>query len=680
MTLPHDKPLRILIVEDRPDDAELLLMELQRGGLNVLSQRVETETDMRNALNQQNWDVILCDHALPRFGSKAALNLVKELNIDIPFIIVSGVMGEEHVVEAMRAGCHDYLTKGHLTRLAPAVEREMREAKSRRARRETERQLSQTTNTLNHILSSATAYAIAALDMDLRVIHVNPAAATLLRCDAETILGQTFYELPIGRLLSAEQLDAIAAAAIEKGKWEREFEWPNHDHNERVIHATVMPMKDEADTCIGYSVFAEDITNRKRSEVKHRELETELQHAQKLESLGVMAGGIAHDFNNLLTVIRGNIDLLALALPSDQNLLEPIENIRTATDHAADMTRNLLAFSRPNRPETRVIGANNIIRQTYNLLYRVLPASIEFTTDCDARVGHISADEAQLQQVLVNLCVNARDAMNNSGKLVIQTRLMTTESLPELIRQKLQSDDRKGLADTYVRFRVSDTGVGMDNKTLKQIFDPFFTTKAKDLGTGLGLSIVYRIIESHGGVVDVSSRLNEGTHFDLFLPMVAPEADITDQPAPTNASEHGHVLVIENEELIANLLKTILETHGHSTTVVHNAEEADKLVRSENATFDLAIIEYHLPDSEGLQCLTRLRARQPKLKAILLSGLAVDQNNMTEPNTRFIRKPFTADTISQATTEALQTKPARARPIGKIADDNPVEHHLPDHD
>lgn len=638
------KPLSILIVEDSPDDADLLLLELRRAGMQVRSQRVDTGPAMRAAMQADRYDLILCDHTMPAFDSQGALAIARELGEDIPFIIVSGTLGEEYAVAAMRAGCHDYIIKGNLKRLAPAVERELREAEVRRARHRAEKDLQHTTNILNNILASASEFAIVAIDLENRVIHCNPAAELLLGARADDVIGHPVEETTILRTITSENLTDILETVNEHGKWVCECQSSNPSGT-RHLRSIVMPMRDETGTGIGCILFASDVTAQKEAERQQRQLEAELQQAQKLESLGVMAGGIAHDFNNLLSIIRGNIELLAMSIGHAPAGRVAIDNIQTATEHATALTRGLQAFSRPSRKETRIVDANTIVQEAYNLVHRVLPHGIQFERLPDPAPCPISADSVQIQQVLINLCVNARDAMAGSGRLTIETRRVSDEDLTLSAREKL--DGRQ-----FVRIRVTDTGCGMSPEVLARVFDPFFTTKPKDMGTGLGLAMVYRIVQAHHGAVEVVSAPAQGTRFDVLLPMQEQTAAAPAPPSPPRQLAPARVIVAVGQEMIAGLLQTLLEKRGCPPFICRSGKDALEIAATGAQTVALAIIGHDLPDMTGIDCLRRLQEAHPETKGILLAG-ANDPLNSDRPSIQIIREPCTVDTIVERAREML---------------------------
>ncbi|MEP0842677.1 MAG: response regulator, partial [Phycisphaerae bacterium] len=305
----------------------------------------------------------------------------------------------------------------------------------------------------------------------------------------------------------------------------------------------------------------------------------------------------------------------------------------------------LLALTRPTRPQIKVLDVNRLSEEIHRFLRRVLPATIDFQLDLEPRPATLAGDPGQMQQVLINLCLNARDAMPAGGILRIQTRVVGRADLPAHVKPTAE-------ADRFVRVRVSDNGSGMDADTLRQIFDPFFTTKSKDRGTGLGLAIVYKIVEVHKGAIDVASRPDEGTQFDIYFPFVERVEDPPVETAPAGGQEQ--VLIVDDEEMIASLMRTLLEGRGYRVQVAHRPEQAVALACEPGRKLDLAVVDFQLPDSTGDQCLAELRKTHPGLRAILVTGDTSALPEMNDPRTRVLSKPFTANALTDAVRELLR--------------------------
>ena len=510
-------------------------------------------------------------------------------------------------------------------------------------RKRTENELRQRENLLNRVFEILPV-GLWFADKDGKLLRSNPAA--------RRIWGEPSPEEPIDhslsrarRLPSGEEIapdDWALVHTIREGVTVEDelLEIDAFDGQTRVVLGYTAPVLNEDGSMQAAILVYHDITELTRAQEAQRQLEMQLLSAQRLESLGVMAGGIAHDFNNLLTVIRGNADLLTEVRGISDAQREALSHIQTATEHATMMTRALQAFSRPGCTENRILNLGVLVKETYNLLRRIIPATIDLQVDCDPSPCMVFADASQLHQVLINLCVNARDAMPTGGRLEVETRQVERDVLPPHVE-----GDRE--ADRYIRVRVRDSGCGMDEDTLARAFDPFFTTKPKDMGTGLGLATVYRIVQSHGGFLDVSSRVGKGTQFDLYLPAVDTPIEDEQIAATSPMNEEGRILVIDDEEMIASLLKTLVEARGYEAVAVTNPEEAILLAQASGSAFDLAIIDYYLPRMTGRQCLEELRRSHPDLRAILISGQGFDEDIANQSGITVLHKPFTADMVAQ---------------------------------
>ncbi len=654
-------PLRALIVEDSPDDIDLLLMHLRRSGYDVSHQTVDDPRSMQKALSDQSWDVILCDHAMPQFSSDMALSMVKERHLDIPFIIVSGAIGEEHAVNAMRLGCHDYVMKNNLARLVPAIQREMREAAGRRDRRAAETALRESEARFFQVIDSLSIVFLSIEAGTGRVlllmgpVHDLCGHERVAFLSSPSLLQEITHPEDAGRVR-----DAFCTGLASLKPFDLEYRIIHAQHHHSVwVYQRVVPIPDGAGHLIRHDSVVMDITEQKQAEEEREKMQAQLFHAQKLESIGVLAGGIAHDFNNLLTVISGNAQYLSTTLKLDGEQASIIKDIITAAANAAEMTRSLQAFSRPTKPQIRYADANKLVQDVYRLLRRMMPSTVDFQLDLEPADCTIAVDPAQLQQVLVNLCVNARDAMPAGGKLTVQTRHVVRERLPAPPR-------RSSPADTYVCIRVSDTGCGMDGETLRQAFDPFFTTKPLDRGTGLGLSIVYRIVMAHEGEIYVTSQPGRGATFDIFFP--ATEMQVADETTGQIPAAQGQerILVVEPEEMIASLIRTILESRGYQVVSAPDPERAIDLCHSAARPFDLAMVAHGLPRMTGEKCVAILQRMCPNLKCVLTTGSDLDEAALAEIDCQVLYKPFSMPAIARIVRDVLDG----AQTEGSIADDD----------
>ena len=384
---------------------------------------------------------------------------------------------------------------------------------------------------------------------------------------------------------------------------------------------------------------------------EHKQLEAQLQQSQRLESLSVLADGIAHDFNNLLMIIGGNAQFLRETTTLDAAQTKALADIETATRSAIDMIRALLAFSRPSKPQPSICDANKLAQDIYRLLRRLIPARIDFRFHPYASPCHIAADTGQIQQVLINLCINARDACQDQGRIELRTRIVPASELPASIRHQANQENQ---AD-YVEIGVRDDGLGMDEQTLGRVFDPFFTTKTKNPGAGLGLSISYRIVQAHHGMIDVVSVPQEGSEFKVFLPHVqASTQELGAHETPVVGTEH--ILVLDDEPMIASLIGTILQARGYQVTVVNHPDQAIEAASNSEPPFDLAVVDYDLPSMVGPDCIAALREQRPNLKCVMISGHQVGLPRSGMKNDRLLTKPFTPQAITQIIRDTLDNR------------------------
>jgi two-component system cell cycle sensor histidine kinase/response regulator CckA len=374
-----------------------------------------------------------------------------------------------------------------------------------------------------------------------------------------------------------------------------------------------------------------------------RQLTEHLRQVQKLESIGLLAGGIAHDFNNMLTVIRGHADLLIEESQGQDDVVSAVEQIRQAADKATTLTYQLLAFSRKQVLQPRVLDVNDVINDTLKLLHRLIGENIAIRTQLDEHLDRVEADPGQITQVLMNLAVNARDAMPGGGTLSVETRNVVLDELYAAAHQGVKPGN-------YVLVAISDTGAGIEKDVLPRIFEPFFTTKPVGQGTGMGLSTVYGIVKQSGGNVWAYSELGQGTCFRVYLPSVGRE-----RPLPTAASEasalprgEGTILLVEDEDLLRTLAKRVLVSCGYRVFDAASPSEAIAVVRRRPA-IDLLVTDVVMPGRSGVELAQQLRAMVPGLKVLYMSGYTFDSimhQGVLPSDVEFLQKPFTAQLLT----------------------------------
>jgi two-component system cell cycle sensor histidine kinase/response regulator CckA len=496
--------IRVLMVEDSEDDAALLLRELNRAGYDPTHERVWSAGAIESALSRQSWDLVISDHSMPAFTGTEALQIVRRLAPDVPFIFVSGSIGEDIAVAAMRAGAQDYVMKGNIRRLAPAIDRELRESESRRRERLTEEQLRSTGELLRSVFA-ASPLAIVATDLAGLVTLWNPAAERLFGWNRSEVLGR---DNPVVPGDARETIEARRALAKQGEAFtDVEAKRLRKDGSAVDVSVTIAATHDKSGRADGITVVYQDLTERNL-------LQAQFLQAQKMEAVGRLAGGVAHDFNNLLTVITSYADLLRTTFDADDARTDDLTEIQRAAEAATALTRQLLSFSRQRVIEPKLVQLNQSVASATKLAARLMGANVALTEKLDGATGVVKVDPGHIEQIVMNLAVNARDAMPTGGELVIATRHVDA-------LDSRDGDPQSPSPAGFAVLSVTDTGTGMDEATQARMFEPFFTTKPIDKGTGLGLSTVFALVKQYEGRLRVRSTPGEGTTFEIYLPAVA---------------------------------------------------------------------------------------------------------------------------------------------------------------
>ncbi|MBN2369467.1 MAG: PAS domain S-box protein, partial [Vicinamibacteria bacterium] len=901
--------LSVLIVEDSESDAEIAIRLLRNADYDVKHERVETAGEMRAALKKESWDVVISDYSLPEFDAPAALAVLKETAPDTPFIVVvSGVVGEEAAVAMMRAGAHDYLAKDNLARLAPAVAREIREARTRRERQRAEEKLRESESRYRRLIDAVTDYIYAVRVKDGRVVeaHHGPGCEAVTGYTSEEFAADSYLWLRMvveddrplveeqsRRLLRNEDCAPLEHRIVRKdgairwvqnnpvlhrdvesrflgydgliaditarkqaenalreseadlaraqslahvGSWEwwvkdERLKWSdeifaifdfNRDdiptfevivsrvhpedrernqafidrmlansdcddlefrvvipdgtvkyiyqraeirraadgsaevifgtmqditdrkeieealrkseakyrelvenindiiftineagrityispvvertfgyspseieglHYEQLVHADdiftlVAAMRDvfdgrlysgefrfkdksgacrwvrasikplaEDDRVVGLIGSMTDINERKRAEEALKESEERLRQSQKVEAIGRLAGGVAHDFNNLLGIIGGHAEITKQTLPSRHSARQRLDQLLVTVDRAGDLTRQLLAFSRKQTVQRRVVGLNGLVSDVQSMLERVIGEDVDLRIDIQAARDAVRVDPGQIEQALLNFAVNARDAMPRGGVLSIAARNERIDGRQTFLGIPIQPGP-------YYVLEIRDTGCGISGETSARIFEPFFTTKPAGKGTGLGLATVYGIVRQSAGYVDVESVLGEGTTFRVYLPLCEekPEAVFDERPAAEDLRGSGRVLIVEDEEALREILAEYLRDYGYTVLTAAHGEEALERARMGEMDVELLVTDVVMPLMGGLELADGLAEIIPGLRVLFMSGYSnnVALENLNARDVPFLEKPFTSRTLAQRVLEAMRSTP-----------------------
>jgi len=629
------KPLRVLMVEDSEDDALLVLRELRAAGYDPTHERVDTAAALEASLDRHPWDLLIGDYSMPHFSGTAALAILRERGLDIPYICVSGTITEELAVAAMKAGANDYVTKGQLKRLLPAIERELREAQARATLRATEASFA--------TLVEHAPVGIYRSSPEGRFLSANAAVVRMLGYEsAADVLG-----LDMARDVYADA--AERQRLVERDTYsDRQYDsveatWKRRDGRLLTVQLSVRAVRNRAGQVEYYETFVRDVTDQRR-------LQQQVLQSQKMEAVGRLAGGIAHDFNNLLTVITSYSDLLLEDLAPGDAKRDDLEQVRKAADGAAALTRQLLAFSRQQAVEPRVVSLNTVVEGLHKILRRVIGEDIELTTTLAPDLGAVRADVGQLEQVLMNLAVNARDAMPSGGRLTVETA--NVEHDPDYARDREAAAVRQ-----FAMLAVSDTGCGMDEATKARIFEPFFTTKEPGKGTGLGLATVYGIVKQAGGFIWVYSEPGQGTSFKIYLPEVDATAERTTAVAGARAPRGTEtVLLVEDAAAVRAVTKQVLERQGYVVLEAPDGEAALRLAQQHRGPIHLLLTDVVMPRVSGRELAERLTQVRPDMRVLYASGYTDDsvvRHGILELGTAYLQKPFSPESLARKVRDVL---------------------------
>jgi two-component system, cell cycle sensor histidine kinase and response regulator CckA len=622
------KPLNVLIVEDSLNDAELLVDAIHDAGYDLKWVRVETEPDYLAEL-KKGPDIVLSDYSMPQFSGLRAAELLRESGRDIPFILVSGTVGEDVAVDAMKRGATDYLLKDRLARLGQAIERALFETRGRVNRKETEQQVL----IQSHALEAA-ANAILITDHTGKILWANKAFCALTGYALAEVLGQNPRFLKSGSHNAKyyeELWKTIAAGRV----WQGEVINRRKDGTIYYEEMTITPVRANDGQVTHFVAVKQDTTER-------RKLEEQFRQAQKMDAVGRLAGGVAHDFNNILAVIQMQCDLMNEKEISEEHK-ESMKEIAAAARRATTLVRQLLLFSRKEVMQLHDLDLNESINHMTKMLRRILGEDIHLQFQFASQPLVIHGDAGMVDQVLMNLVVNSRDAMPHGGELVIGTSAVEIDEL----MATWMPNARPG---SFACVKVRDKGSGIAPENLPRIFEPFFTTKEPGKGTGLGLATVFGIVQQHKGWISVKSELGKGTTFKIYFPRLAkvPEPQLA---PPTAALQKGHetILVVEDDAFVRMTLAASLTQLGYKVVEAVNGADALNLWAKHRMEISLMLTDLIMPGGmSGRKLAEQLLRDNPKLKVIYVSGYhtEIDKEFRLEAGVNYLVKPFQAEELA----------------------------------
>ncbi|MFA5182094.1 MAG: response regulator [Syntrophales bacterium] len=644
------KPLRILIVEDSEDDALLAIHALGKGGYDPAYERVEAAAAMGEALRKERWDIILCDYQLPQFNGLAAIALLRESRIDIPLIIVSGAIGEETAVECMRLGARDYIMKGNLSRLVPAVKRELEETESRRRRKQAEEALRESEENYRNLFDNANEAIFVV--QEGKLAFLNPMTAAMTGYSAGELTARPFSEF-----IHPDDRDMIMDRHNRRMKGEE----ISHRYFFRIIHRNGDTIWVELNVVLiqwkgkpATLNFLSDVSERKRAEEERRSLEERLQRSEKMEALGTLAGGVAHDLNNVLGVIVGYGELLLDGVDKSSPLGHGLENIMSGGLKAAAIVDDLLTLARRGVPGRKVLNLNKIIidcqqSPEWTNLFFYNPF-LKIKTDLNADLLNISGSSVHLGKTLYNLIVNASEAMAKGG-------LVTVKTANQYLDKPIQGYDRIREGD-YVVLSVADTGEGIHPADLKRIFEPFYTKKIMGRsGTGLGLAVVWGTVKDHHGYINVESEAGKGSTFTLYFPVTREEtaAEGVAVPISEYMGKGESILVVDDVKEQRDLALDMLMTLNYNIAGVSSGEAAIAYLKERKV--DLMILDMIMdPGMDGLDTYRGVLAIRPQQKAIIVSGFSESDRVRAACSLGagdYVRKPYIKEKLGMAVRREL---------------------------
>ena len=489
----------------------------------------------------------------------------------------------------------------------------------------------------------AAADGMRAIDKNFNIIRANKTLATMVGIPREDIIGKKCYDIfKAARCHTPDCSLRRIMAGEEKIEYESLRTRP--DGKEIPCIVVAMPFKAADGTIIGAIEDFRDITKRQN-------LEAQIRQAQKMESIGTMAGGIAHDFNNLLGGMLGYASIIKMKLKPTDTIYKYVDLIEKAGERAATLTGQLLAFSRKGKYEIVPVNINDSIHNVLDMIKRTTNKNIEISCSMADNIPRIAGDPTQIEQTIMNICINAIDAMPNGGKLQIETESICLDNAFSAIHPGAKPGN-------YIHITISDTGHGMDKETIPRIFEPFFTTKDKDKGTGLGMSMVYGIVKNHGGYINVYSEPDKGALFNIYFPLLTKALAEKEAKILTESAERGQetILVIDDEEIIRTMFQDLLETLGYTVLLATDGEDGLKIYQDRRDEINLVIIDMIMPKMDGKETYLELKKINPDIKTILASGFSEDavvQEILYAGINAFIHKPFTATELSKKIREVL---------------------------
>jgi PAS domain S-box-containing protein len=666
--------IRILVVDDDPDILGGTARVLQQAGHAAAT--AATAEEAVQVLPAFQPDLILLDRDLPGMDGLELCRQIKQMPAcaDVFVILISGTYTDsDEQAEGLEAGADGYIVRPIANReLAARIAVFVRLLKMTRSLREERQRLEASNAALRQAQRSAlnvmedavaardravaagaslqeseerfratfeqAAVGIADVGLDGCWLRVNQRLCNITGYSREELLQRTFQEVTHPDDLDAvlERVRQVLAGDIPM--YEMEKRYIRKDGAFVWVNLTVSVLREPSGTPKHFISVIEDITDRKNAEAERANLQDQLTQAQKMESVGRLAGGVAHDFNNLLTAIIGYAQFSLDLLPPEHPVRAYIDEILRGANRSAAITRQLLAFARKQMIAPKVLDLNEAVADMLGMLQRLIGEDIHLAWRPGLNVGQVKMDPSQIDQILANLCVNARDAITGVGKVTVETNHVTFDDA-------YCAQHAGFVPGEYVMLAVSDDGCGMDRETLEHIFEPFFTTKGVGEGTGLGLATVYGVVRQNNGFINVYSEPGKGTTFRIYLPRVAETIVTMPSKAEPKTLSRGTetILVVEDETAVRKMVRLFLERHGYTVLDAERPHEALRLAAEHAGTIELLITDVIMPEMNGRDLAQLLVRQRPHLKCMFMSGYTADviaHRGILDDNVNFIAKPF----------------------------------------
>ena len=636
--------IKILYIDDYELDRELVkdALEKEHGGFEITE--ASNKTEFESMLQNHAFDVVLSDFNIAGFEGLQVLEAVQAYDPTIPVIIVTGTGSEEIAVKAMKQGASDYIIKrlNHIRKL-PQTILAVIEKKILRDQRKLAEDARRYSEKKYRALFNSIRDAILVADTNRAIIDCNPAFLDLFGYSKKDVLGKqtlSIYE-------NEEDFQKMGAE-IKRHVGDPGFLYTAHyqkrDGSVFPGETNVFYLQDDEGTIAGFIGLIRDITERKRVEEEREKLQSQLIQAQKMESVGRLAGGVAHDYNNMLSVILGYTQLAIDQLPDNHPLQDDLKEILNATRRSTEITQQLLAFARKQNIRPKELCLNDTVEDMINMLCRLIGEDINLSWNPGKGVGSVFMDPSQIDQILANLLVNARDAIGGVGQIDIETSSVRFDA-------DYCADHIGFVCGDFLLLAVSDDGCGMDKEMLSNLFEPFFTTKGVGQGTGLGLATVYGIVKQNKGFINVYSEPQKGTTFRIYLPRYMGETIAVDENDSVEIPSSGQgeiVLIVEDEDSILKLTTRILETAGYCVLTAKTPGSAMAIVEAQVDKIHLLITDVVMPELNGRDLADRLQIHCPALKVLFMSGYTANviaHRGVLDTGVNFIQKPFSKNDL-----------------------------------